>query len=205
MNTRAQKILTILQKHYPNVKCALVHESAWQLLMSTILSAQCTDKRVNIVTSELYKKYPTVYDIYELDLSKLKDLIRSTGFYNNKAKNIKGAAAVIVEKYNGQVPDTMAQLVELPGVARKTANVVLSVWFHKNEGVTVDTHVQRLARRYGLTKATNVEKIEQDLMRQFEQKDWGLISFLLIEHGRNVATARSPKNDLDVLKGFLVE
>ena len=160
----AQEILKRLKKEYPNAQCALTHKSAWELLVATILSAQCTDERVNKVTPELFAKYPTVEDVNNMDIENLKKIIRSTGFYNNKAKNIKGAAKVVVEKYDGKIPDNMEALLTLPGVARKTANVVLSVWFHKNEGVVVDTHVKRLSQRYGLTKEKTPEKIEKDLM-----------------------------------------
>ncbi|MFQ5493724.1 MAG: endonuclease III [Candidatus Dojkabacteria bacterium] len=191
--TRQQQILTILKKTYPHAKCALVHGSAWQLLLATILSAQCTDVRVNIVTKELFAGYPTVEDIDKLDIRTLRKLIRTTGFYNNKAKNVKGAARMVIEDYGGKVPDSLEELIKLPGVARKTANVVLGVWYKKNEGVVVDTHVKRIAFRLGLTKETNPEKVERDLMRQYEQKDWERLATLLIFHGRALCTARKPK------------
>ena len=199
----AQEILKRLKKEYPNAQCALTHKSAWELLVATILSAQCTDERVNKVTPELFAKYPTVEDVNNMDIESLKKIIRSTGFYNNKAKNIKGAAKVVVEKYAGKIPDNMEALLTLPGVARKTANVVLSVWFHKNEGVVVDTHVKRLSQRYGLTKEKTPEKIEKDLMKLYPQEEWERISTLLIHHGRAVATARNPQDDIDVLKEFM--
>lgn len=200
---RASQIISILKQQYPNVKCALNHDNAWQLLLATILSAQCTDQRVNIVTKELFAKYPTVEDIYQLDIEELKLLIRSAGFYNNKAKNIKASAKIIVEEYGGKVPDNMKELLSLPGVARKTANVVLGVWFKKNEGIPVDTHVKRLSKRYGLTKHTQPEKIEKDLMELFARKDWEDISLLLIQHGREVATAKNPDDENDPLKEFI--
>lgn len=199
----AQEILKRLKKEYPKAQCALIHKSAWELLVATILSAQCTDERVNKVTPELFAKYPTVEDVNNMDIESLKKIIRSTGFYNNKAKNIKGAAKVVVEKYAGKIPDNMEALLTLPGVARKTANVVLSVWFHKNEGVVVDTHVKRLSQRYGLTKEKTPEKIEKDLMKLYPQEEWERISTLLIHHGRAVATARNPQDDIDVLKEFM--
>ena len=196
----AQEILKRLKKEYPNAQCALTHKSAWELLVATILSAQCTDERVNKVTPELFAKYPTVEDVNNMDIENLKKIIRSTGFYNNKAKNIKGAAKVVVEKYDGKIPDNMEALLTLPGVARKTANVVLSVWFHKNEGVVVDTHVKRLSQRYGLSKEKTPEKIEKDLMKLYPQEEWERISTLLIHHGRAVATARNPQYYIHFLK-----
>lgn len=201
---RATKILRILKNQYPNVQCALNHDSAWQLLLATILSAQCTDERVNQVTKNLFNKYPTVYDINELDIAELKDIIRPTGFYNNKAKHIKASAEKIVKQYSGKVPDSMEELLTLPGVARKTANVVLGVWFNKNQGIAVDTHVKRLSQRYGLTDETSPQKIEQDLMQLFPKQVWENISLLLIQHGREVASARNPDDENDPLKEFIL-
>lgn len=200
---KAEEILKRLTIQYPVAKCALTHSSAWQLLVATILSAQCTDERVNKVTPKLFKRFPTAKDMNGANIEEVKLLIRSTGFYNNKAKNIKGAANVVMNKFDGKVPSNMKDIVTLPGVARKTGNVVLSVWFGKNEGVVVDTHVKRLAKRYGLTKETKPEKVEKDLMKLYKEKDWERISTLLIHHGRKIATARSPKNDEDVLKEFI--
>lgn len=201
---KAQKIFSILNNEYPNATTALEFSSAWELLVATILSAQCTDVRVNKVTPKLFADYPSPQAINEMDIDILKDYIRSTGFYNNKAKNIKGSAKIVVEKYNGKVPDTMQELLKLPGVARKTANVVLGVWFKKTEGIVVDTHVKRLANRYGLTTKKNPEKIEKDLMKLFEKDQWTKLSMLFIAHGRKIATARNPKDELDVLKEFIV-
>ena len=188
----SKQILSKLKTLYPTAKCALNHNNAWQLLMATILSAQCTDERVNKVTAEIFKKYPNVQDFHKLDLEQLKKMIYSTGFYNNKAKSIKGAAKMIMEQYQRRVPDEMSDLIKIPGVARKTANVVLSVWFKKNQGVVVDTHVKRLAFRLGLTKETDPNKVEPDLMNIYAQADWERIATLLIFHGRNVCFAKKP-------------
>lgn len=177
---------------YPFAQCALVHNNAWELLVATILSAQCTDKRVNMVTPELFGKFPTPEAMAKADISEIKTIIRSTGFYNNKAKNILGAAKMITEKYHGEVPSSMEELLMIPGVARKTANVVLSIWFKINQGVVVDTHVGRLSRRLALTQETNPEKIEADLQKLYKRKDWERIATLLIYHGRNVCFARKP-------------
>jgi endonuclease-3 len=192
MNKHSKEILTILKKHYPNAQCALTHHNAWELLVATILSAQCTDVRVNLVTPVLFKKYPGPEQLAKADLEVIKKIIRTTGFYNNKAKSIKGAAQMVMQDFKGKVPDNMEDLVKLPGVARKTANVVLGVWFKKNEGVVVDTHVIRLAGRLGLTKNTQPEKIEWDLMVTYPQKEWERISTLLIHHGRKICNARKP-------------
>lgn len=191
-NTKASKIFSMLKKIYPDAKCALEHKSAWQLLVATILSAQCTDVRVNKVTKELFAKYPNVEDINKMPIADLKKHIFSTGFYNNKAKNIKGAAKKIMDEYAGEVPAEMDRLLTIPGVARKTANVVLSVWFHKNQGIVVDTHVTRLSQRLGLTKETKPEKIEQELEKLYDPKDWERIATFLVFHGRNVCFARNP-------------
>lgn len=188
----AQRILSILKQTHPDAQCALRHKSAWQLLVATILSAQCTDERVNKVTSLLFDKYATPEAINKLSIEKLKSIIKSTGFYNSKAKNIKNAAAMIVNDYHGQVPNTMDKLVGLPGVGRKTANVILSVWFGVNEGVVVDTHVTRLSQRLGLSKNTNPEKIEKDLIKLYPRKEWERIGTLLIFHGRRICKARKP-------------
>lgn len=202
---KAQEILIRLRLEYPNAYCELTHNTAWQLLVATILSAQCTDVRVNKVTPSLFEAYGTAEDINNMDIELLKEYIHSTGFYNNKAKNIKGAALLVINEYDGIVPDNMQDLLCLPGVARKTANVVLSNWFHKNEGVVVDTHVRRLANRYGLTREQkNTAKIEKDLMKLYDQKDWGQLSHLLIFHGRAVATACNPRDEDDVLAEFIV-
>lgn len=196
------KILELLKKEYPKAKVALDFRTPVEMLAATILSAQCTDKRVNIVTKTLFKKYRTAADYAKADIKEFENDIRSTGFYRNKAKNIINAAKIIVEKYNGKVPDTMEGLISLPGVARKTANIVLMNAYGKVEGIAVDTHVRRLSRRMGFTQNDDPVKIEQDLMRLFPKKVWGRINDLLVIHGRNVCSARNPKQDICVLKGI---
>ncbi len=195
MNRKEQvrEITRILKNEFPHAGTALRYENVLQLLVSTILSAQCTDERVNKVTPGLFKKYRTAEDYAKADLRELEQDIKSTGFYRNKAKNIKGAGQVLVEKYKGIVPDTMKELLTLPGVARKTANIVLGHGYGISEGIAVDTHVMRLAPRLGLTDEKNREKIERDLMENTPKKDWILFSNLLILHGRKTCTARKPK------------
>lgn len=190
---RAAKITAALKKAYPEAKCSLEHGEPLQLLVATILSAQCTDERVNKVTPGLFRKYRGAKAFAEAPAGELEADIRSTGFFNNKAKSIRGACRVIVEKHGGKVPETMEGLLELPGVARKTANVVLGNAFGKNEGVVVDTHVQRLSRRMGLTRQKTPEKIERALMKLVPREDWALFSHLLIHHGRAVCDARKPE------------
>jgi endonuclease-3 len=191
--SRVEEILRRLEAAYPNVKCALHHRSAWELLVATILSAQCTDARVNMVTPELFKRYPTPPDFAALQPQQLEPEIRSTGFFRNKAKALVGAARKLVADYGRVVPDEMEQLLTLPGVARKTANVVLGSWFGKAEGVVVDTHVHRIARRLELTSNDQPQKIEQDLMRVVPRARWIDFSHQLIHHGRALCLARSPK------------
>ena len=188
-----QKIIQLLKKEYPNSKCALHFKSTFQLLVATILSAQCTDKRVNLVTVDLFKRYPTSKILAKIKQGELEKAIRSTGFYRNKAKNILATARKIEEKFAGKVPKTMEELLTLPGVARKTANVILSVAYGKHEGITVDTHVRRLSQRLGLTTTQDPVKIEQDLMQIIPKKNWGSISLLLIDHGRAVCDAKKPR------------
>jgi endonuclease-3 len=190
---RIAAILKALDTAYPNVECALTHRSPWELLVATILSAQCTDARVNMVTPELFKRFPTPAAMAKATLPQIEALIRTTGFYHNKAKSIQGAARKLVSDFNGQVPQTMAELITLPGVARKTANVVLGVAFGKAEGVVVDTHVFRIARRLGLAKGDTPEKVEQELMRILPRSRWISFSHQLIHHGRAVCVARKPK------------
>lgn len=190
---RAQAILRALRRAYPNATCTLQHRNAWELLAATILSAQCTDKRVNLVTPTLFKAYPTPQATARAKRSDLERLVRSTGFYRNKAKSLQGAAKKIVQNFDGVVPQTMEELLTLPGVARKTANVVLGTWFHKNDGVVVDTHVKRIAGRLGLTRNPAPEKIEQGLMRLIPKKSWTLLSHALIAHGRARCTAKAPQ------------
>ena len=190
---RVSTILRRLKKDYADAECALHHESAWQLLAATILSAQCTDVRVNIVTPGLFRKLPTVHDMAKVPNEVLEREIQSTGFYRNKAKSLIGAAKGILADHNGEVPDTMDELLKLPGVARKTANVVLGVWFKKAIGVVVDTHVQRISGRLGLTKQKDPKKIEQDLMKVLPQDRWIAFSHQIIHHGRQVCVARKPR------------
>jgi len=191
---RAQTIVFLLKKTYPDARCMLDRSDPLQLLVATILSAQCTDKRVNIVTKELFKKYRTAADYAGADSARFQQEIRSTGFFRNKAKNIIAAAAMIVERFNGEVPDNMDDLLSLPGVARKTANVVLCDAFGKNEGVVVDTHVMRVSNRLKLTSRNNNQgdKIEKDLMELLPRQQWAIFSHLLIFHGRACCTARKP-------------
>jgi len=189
---KVKHILDILDKTYPQAECALNHKDPYQLLVATILSAQCTDKRVNIVTKTLFKKYPDVKSIAKAKQSEFENDIRSTGFFRNKTKNIIGASKMIVDKFNGKVPKTMEDLLTLPGVARKTANIVLNSGFGITEGIAVDTHVKRLSGRLGLTKETNPDKIEQDLMKSIPRKNWGDFNHQLVEHGRQICDARKP-------------
>lgn len=186
-------ILPLLKKYYPDAHCALFYKNPLELLIATILSAQCTDEMVNKVTPALFKKYKNAKDFAEADLEELQAMIRSTGFYKNKAKNIKKACAMIVEKYKGKVPATMEELIELPGVARKTANVVLYNAYQIQVGITVDTHVSRLSHRLYLSQKNQPEKIEQDLMEIVPNRDWGFFSHALIFHGRQVCKAVKPK------------
>lgn len=194
------KILQLLRREYPQAKTALNFKTPLQMLVSTILSAQCTDVRVNKVTPALFKRYKTASDFATAPRKELEGLIHSTGFYRNKAKNIQGAARVMLEKFHGEVPSTMAEILELPGVARKTANVVLHNSYGKIEGVTVDTHVGRLSRRLGLTRQKNAVKVEQDLMRVVPRDSWAEISYLLIDHGRAVCKSQKPQCGKCVLR-----
>lgn len=189
---RADQIFATLEATYPEAKCALDFTNPLQLLIATILSAQSTDRTVNIVTPALFKRYKSARDFAEAKTLELETLIHSTGFFRNKAKSIQGACRMLVEKYGGKVPQTMEELLELPGVARKTANVVLGVAFGKAEGFVVDTHVQRLARRLDFTKEEKPEKIEQDLMMLFPRDRWIQMAHLLIHHGRALCYARKP-------------
>jgi len=190
---RVGQIIAGLDQMYPGVTCALKHRSAWELLVATILSAQSTDVRVNMVTPELFAKYPTVQDFARVEPEQLQPDIYSTGFFRNKAKSVAGAARKIVSDFGGEVPQTMDELLTLPGVARKTANVVLGTWFKKNEGVVVDTHVTRISRRLELTEHDNAAKIEQDLMRIVPRERWTDFSHEVIWHGRKLCVARGPK------------
>ena len=192
---RLHRILHALDSAYPKAACALIHRNAWELLVATILSAQCTDVRVNMVTPELFRRFPTPQAMAKAKLPELEDLIRTTGFFRNKAKSIQGAARKVAEEFGGKVPETLAELITIPGAARKTANVVLGVCFGKAEGVVVDTHVFRIARRLSLAKAETAEKVEQELMQILPQDRWIAFSHQLIHHGRQVCDARRPKCD----------
>ena len=192
---RAARILDLLEAAYPDAHCALDHADPYQLLVATILSAQCTDVRVNLVTPALFARFPDPRALAGATQGEVEDLIRSTGFFRNKAANLLAMAAALVERHGGRVPDTMDELRVLPGVGRKTANVVLGNAFGRNDGVTVDTHVGRIARLLRLTSATDPEKVEQDLMRLFPRPKWTLLSHLLISHGRAVCIARRPRCD----------
>jgi endonuclease-3 len=182
-----------LLAHYPDAHCALDFKTPFQLLIATILSAQCTDKRVNMVTPALFKRYPTPAALAAAKPEELEEMIKSTGFFRNKTKSLIGMSTAIAERHDGRVPSEMGSLVKLPGVGRKTANVILGNAFDTNEGVVVDTHVTRLSQRLGLTKQTDPAKIEQDLMKLFPREQWTMLSHLLIEHGRQICEARRPK------------
>ena len=190
---RVKRILAALDRMYPGATCALHHSNAWELLVATILSAQCTDKRVNMVTPGLFAKYPTIRDFAAAKQEELAQDIRSTGFFNNKAKSVIGAARKILGEFGGEVPREMDQLLTVPGAARKTANVVLGTAFGIASGVVVDTHVQRIANRLDLTKHKDPGKIEQDLMKAIPQQKWMLFSHQIIHHGRALCVARNPK------------
>jgi endonuclease-3 len=190
---RVDAILKGLDEAYPKAECALDHRSPWELLVATILSAQCTDVRVNLVTPELFRRFPTPAAMAKATLPQLEALVRTTGFFHNKAKSIQGAARKLVEEFGGQVPQTLAELITLPGVARKTASVVLGVCYGKAEGVVVDTHVFRIARRLGLAKGDTPQKVEQELMRILPQSRWIGFSHQIIQHGREVCDARKPR------------
>jgi endonuclease-3 len=190
---RVAAILDVLEKTYPGVVCALHHRNAWELTVATILSAQCTDVRVNMVTPALFKAFPTPKAMAAASLPEIEELIRTTGFFRNKAKSIKGAAQVVVNEFGGKVPQTMEEILRLPGVARKTGNVVLGSWYKIASGVVVDTHVMRLSRRLELTKEMTPERVERDLIQIIPQERWINFSHELIHHGRQVCVAWKPK------------
>lgn len=187
------KILPLLKKEYPKAKIVLNFSTPLEILVATVLSAQCTDARVNIVTKSLFKKYRKVQDYAKANLKTFEQEIRSTGFYRNKAKNIISTAQKIIKDFGGKLPDSMDKLLQLPGVARKTANIVLLNGFGKVDGIAVDTHVRRLSQRLGLTKNQDPRKIEQDLMKLLDKKEWGKFCYLLIDHGRKICDAKKPK------------
>jgi endonuclease-3 len=199
---RTKKIISLLRKAYPDVRCSLNHTNALELLIATILSAQCTDERVNIVTADLFRKYRKPEDYLKAPIAELEQDIRSTGFYRNKAKSIQGACKLILENFDGQVPQDFDELLTLPGVARKTANVVMGNAFGVASGVVVDTHVSRITQLLGLTANTMPEKIEKDLIELVPKKDWIDFSHLLIAHGRAVCIARRPQCDKCTLENF---
>ena len=189
---RTEQIIKLLKRAHPDAHCALNHSNAFELLIATILSAQCTDERVNIVTADLFRKYLKPEDYLKVPATELQQDVRTTGFFRNKTKSIQGACRMLVEDFNGQVPKTMEELLQLPGVARKTANVVLGVAYGIAAGIVVDTHVSRLSQRLGLTKKKDAGKIEQELMELVPRRDWIIFSHLLIFHGRRVCKARRP-------------
>lgn len=191
----AAKVVRRLRREYPDAGCSLDHRSPLELLVATILSAQCTDQRVNLVTAKLFKKYRTAADYVRTPSAELERDIQSTGFFRNKAKNIRGCCKTLLERYDGEVPREIDTLVEMPGVGRKTANVVLGAAFGIASGVVVDTHVGRISRRLGLSAEKNPEKVESDLMEQFPRKQWIVLSHRMIRHGRRYCTARKPQCD----------
>jgi endonuclease-3 len=190
---RVEAILQRLAKHYPNAVCALHHRNAWELMVATILSAQCTDVRVNLVTPALFQRFPTPQAMAKASQAEVEELVRTTGFFRNKAKNIVGAAQKLIAEFGGEVPRTMEELLTIPGVARKTANVVSGSWYKIPLGVVVDTHVMRITQRLELTKSTTPEKIEQDLMRLIPQTSWIDFSHRIIHFGREICIARKPR------------
>ena len=199
MGPYSREVFSRLIAAHPDAHCELDHETAFQLLVATILSAQCTDKRVNMVTPILFRAYPTPAALAEAPPDKLEEIIKSTGFFRNKARSLIALGKALVERHNGEVPDSMEALVKLPGVGRKTANVILGNAFGKNEGVVVDTHVGRLSARLGLSRQTDPVKIEDDLMPLYPREDWAMLAHLLIFHGRRVCDARAPKCDICTL------
>ena len=193
--SRGKKIVAALRDEFPDSRCSLDYGNAWQLLVATILSAQCTDARVNQVTPDLFQAFPAVTDFAEAPLEAIEEAIRSTGFYRNKAKSLQGAARAVLEEHGGEMPDDMKRLVKLPGVGRKTANVVLGEVFNKPEGVVVDTHVGRISKKLGLTDQTDPVKAERQLSELMPQSDYRDFGHLLIDHGRKTCKARAPKCD----------
>jgi len=202
LKEKVLRILDLLEKEHPDAKIALKFSTPLELLVATILAAQCTDERVNQVTRSLFKKYRSAEDYAKADLSVLEQDVKPTGFYRRKAQRLKEVCQILVEKFNSEVPRTMEELLSLPGVARKTANIVLTNAYGINEGIIVDTHVFRLAKRLGLTKSKTREKVERDLMDIVPKEKWGRFSDLLIFHGRRVCNARKPKCERCVLKGL---
>lgn len=192
---RAREVLAVLRAEFPDTRCSLEHQDPWQLLVATILSAQCTDERVNRVTPGLFAQFPTVAAIAAAPIEEIEDAVRPTGFYRNKAKSLQGAALALLERHDGQVPDNMKDLVKVPGAGRKTANVVLGEIWNKPDGVVVDTHVGRIGRKLGLTDQTDPVKAEQQLNECLPQEEWRDFGHLLIDHGRRTCRARAPRCD----------
>jgi endonuclease-3 len=192
---KAKEVLAYLRGEFPDTKCSLEHEDAWQLLVATILSAQCTDVRVNLVTPGLFEQFPTPVDFADAPIEEIEEAIRSTGFYRNKAKSLQGAAKALISKHNGQVPNDMKAMVKVPGCGRKTANVVLGEVYNNPDGVVVDTHVGRISKKLGLTDQTDPVKIEKQLNECVPQADWRDYGHLIIDHGRKTCKARAPKCD----------
>lgn len=199
LGPHAREVFSRLKRAHPDAHCELDHKTPLQLLVATILSAQCTDKRVNMVTPLLFQTFPTAAALADAPRDKLEEMIKSTGFFRNKAKSLIALGKALVERHQGEVPDTMAALVQLPGVGRKTANVILGNAFSKNEGVVVDTHVGRLSVRLGFTREKDPVKVEQELMALVPREDWALLAHVLIFHGRRVCDARAPKCEICVL------
>ena len=199
LGPHALEVFSRLKRAYPDARTELDYQTPLQLVVATILSAQCTDKRVNMVTPLLFQTFPTAAALADAPSQQLEEIIKSTGFFRNKTKSLIGLGKALVERYNGEVPDSMDALVKLPGVGRKTANVILGNAFGKDEGIVVDTHVARLSLRLGFTRETDPVKIEQDLVRLFPREDWTLLAHLLIFHGRRVCVARTPKCEICVL------
>ena len=192
---RAKLIIAALREEFPNTECSLIHQDAWQLLVATVLSAQCTDARVNKVTPGLFEQFPTPADFAEAPIEEIQEAIHSTGFYRNKAKSLQGAARTIIANHGGEVPDQMKHLIKVPGVGRKTANVVLGEIWNKPDGVVVDTHIGRLSRKLGLTNQTDPVKAEKQLGEVIPKTDYRDYGHLLIDHGRKTCKARAPKCD----------
>ena len=199
LSGHASEIFARLKRAHPDAHCELDHETPLQLLMATILSAQCTDKRVNMVTPLLFTTYSTARSLADARQEDLEEIIKSTGFFRNKSKSLIALGKALIERHNGEVPDSMDALVKLPGVGRKTANVILGNAFSKNEGVVVDTHVGRLSLRLGLTRQTDPVKVEQELMPLFPQEEWAMLAHVLVFHGRRICFARSPKCEICTL------
>ena len=204
-NKKNIEIIEKLKEMYPDAKCSLDFTTPFELLVAVILSAQCTDERVNKTTPTIFEKFNTPEDFAKMDLSLLENLIHSCGFYKNKAKNIKMTSQILLDKFNGQVPNTMEDLISLPGVGRKTANVVMLEAFNNPQGVAVDTHCRRISNRIGFSKETDPEKIEKDILKQFSKKYYYDLNHILIWHGRNLCTSRNPKCDICPISSYCSE